>query len=185
MSKCYVIADTHFGHRNIIKWRDEFETVEEHDNHIIEQWNKTVRKRDTVFVLGDVAFDKEALSKFKQLNGRKVLVAGNHDDFNIKDYVEYFDDVRGAIKRNGVWLTHIPIHDIGARDCLNIHGHLHRDSIKVEAGEKITHVNVCCEMVEYTPVELDELIATVNMYNEASDVGKSLLIDAECSKTIH
>lgn len=46
---------------------------------LVERWNGLVRPRDRVWVLGDVALTPKALGPVAQLNGRKVLVAGNHD----------------------------------------------------------------------------------------------------------
>ena len=60
MSNIFFIADTHFGHRNICKYRPQFKNPYEHDEYIIEQWNKTVnKKRDIVWVLGDMCILNE------------------------------------------------------------------------------------------------------------------------------
>ena len=56
MSRVYIIADTHFGHANAIRFRPQFQTIEQHDEYIIRNWNMVVTKRDTVWVLGDFSF---------------------------------------------------------------------------------------------------------------------------------
>jgi calcineurin-like phosphoesterase family protein len=48
------------------------------DSFMINQWNQTISNDDIVFFLGDFAF--KSIHQFTdQLNGEKILVAGNHD----------------------------------------------------------------------------------------------------------
>ncbi|MBQ3404908.1 MAG: hypothetical protein IJG63_05785 [Oscillospiraceae bacterium] len=56
MSNFY-IADTHFGHRNCVRFDDRpFRSIEEHDETLISNWNSVVQPRDDVFILGDFAY---------------------------------------------------------------------------------------------------------------------------------
>jgi calcineurin-like phosphoesterase family protein len=80
----FFISDTHFGHRNILKFEPEarpFETTSHMDDVMIANWNSVVGPDDTVIHLGDVVMgDFEAgIEKMKRLNGIKILVPGNHD----------------------------------------------------------------------------------------------------------
>ncbi len=81
-------ADTHFGHKNIIKYAHRpFTTIGEHDETLIKNWNDCVLKGDTVYHLGDFAFSRktEDISKLVlQLNGSIHLIYGNHDDKQVK-----------------------------------------------------------------------------------------------------
>ena len=80
------------------KHSDEFENfLTEHDNMLIENWNKKVRATDYVIYLGDFAycqhackgdtnFDKvpedvknKIIELGKRLNGHKLMIMGNHD----------------------------------------------------------------------------------------------------------
>lgn len=73
-------ADHHFGHENIIRLCGRpFADAAEMDAALVENWNAVVRPGDTVWVLGDVALSTKKLGPVASLNGRKVLVAGNHD----------------------------------------------------------------------------------------------------------
>ena len=72
MSGLFFIGDTHFGHHKIAVLRG-FGSVQEHDEYLIEQWNATVRKRDTVWHLGDVLFGKHSFACLERLNGTKKL----------------------------------------------------------------------------------------------------------------
>ena len=81
----FFTSDTHFYHRNILKFtnRTSFcSTIEEHDEELIKRWNSVVSKNDLIYHLGDFSFAKE-LNYFydilTRLNGRKFWILGNHD----------------------------------------------------------------------------------------------------------
>ena len=49
MSKSFFIADTHFGHSEIMNYENRpFSSVEEMDNTIISNWNSVVSDNDKV-----------------------------------------------------------------------------------------------------------------------------------------
>lgn len=103
----YVIADTHFGHRNIIKFESEarpFATIEDHDAELVALWNATVSKGDIVWHLGDVLFGGAAFAILPRLNGTKKLVMGNHDRYPLTRYLEYFTKVTGSAQYR--WCDH-------------------------------------------------------------------------------
>jgi len=78
----FFTADTHFGHRGIIKYCDRpFSDVEEMDRSMIERWNSVVQPRDMVYHLGDFAFchPDRAVEIIHKLHGRIHLLRGNHD----------------------------------------------------------------------------------------------------------
>lgn len=90
--KEFIISDTHFGHRNIIKYCDRpFWTDKEKEPYdedvslmnetMIKNWNDVVAPEDVIYHLGDFAFlSKEKLTELRwRLNGRIRLVLGNHD----------------------------------------------------------------------------------------------------------
>lgn len=81
-TRTWFSADLHLGHANIIKYCDRpFSSVEEMNTEIIARWNEKVSPHDTAWLLGDVALGAidETLPLLARLNGRKYLVAGNHD----------------------------------------------------------------------------------------------------------
>lgn len=83
----WFIADTHFGHANVIEYCNRpFKSVEEMDAALINLWNARVSPEDTVYHLGDFGFGKPAYlhSILDQLNGEIVLIEGNHDRQNVK-----------------------------------------------------------------------------------------------------
>lgn len=78
----WLTSDPHYGHTNILKYTGRpFADVTAMDEFLIETWNEAVAPDDDVFVLGDIALGKlaESLKAIGRLNGRKVMVPGNHD----------------------------------------------------------------------------------------------------------
>ena len=158
----FVISDLHLGHKSIIYWRDCVKgyTLEEHDDWIVNSWNSVVKKRDIVWVLGDVAFSRDGLAKVSRLNGYKYLVTGNHDKFTNASYAEYFTIKPGVTKHKGMWFSHAPIHPDELRGTINVHGHVHATDIKLSNGHKDPrYYNVCVEALNGRPVTLETLKA--------------------------
>ena len=82
----YFTSDLHFGHSNIMKFHPcfrLFSSVEAMDRALIRLWNSRVNPCDTVYNIGDLSFHKDMqtnISIFSKLNGKHVLVLGNHDE---------------------------------------------------------------------------------------------------------
>lgn len=84
MNRVFVTSDTHFFHKNILRFNPEtrpWETVEEMNQGLIDNWNQTVDKSDIVYHLGDIAMGskKNIPDLLAQLNGKTHLILGNHD----------------------------------------------------------------------------------------------------------
>lgn len=159
MSAVYFLSDLHLAHKNICKFREGFTSVEQHNALIKENYHKRVTKRDTVYFLGDVAFDKESLEDVKTWVGaKKILICGNHDldHHTMKDLVEVYDEVYSLKKYKEFWLSHAPIHPDELRGKANIHGHTHYHNI---ADDR--YVNVSMEQINYMPIELHEIRAKI------------------------
>lgn len=109
--KIFYIADTHFGHENIIRLdKRPFQNAKEMGEVMIKNWNAVVSKQDVTYILGDFCWGKEPewLRILPRLNGSKVLIRGNHDlksmserlrhmFQDVKDYKEISDDGRRVI----------------------------------------------------------------------------------------
>lgn len=165
MSRVFLISDLHFGHKRICEFGGQTgvnyrtgDTWQENMHTIIENWNSVVTKRDIVFVLGDVAFNQEGYDAVGELNGRKKLIRGNHDNyFSTEEWLKHFETVEGIVGYKGYWLTHAPIHPNELRGKKNIHGHLHQHSIRNSyTGEyDPNYINVCCEAIGETPIPFE------------------------------
>lgn len=82
----FFTADTHFGHRSMLILcgrMQQFRSVSQMDKTMIRNWNQTVASEDTVFICGDFAYrnSRPAASYLKQLNGTKIFIRGNHDQW--------------------------------------------------------------------------------------------------------
>lgn len=109
-------SDTHFGHSRILEHCPDramiFDDIQNHDKELIECWNLVVKPEDTVYHLGDFAFrnSKKGMKEtLEQLNGKVILIRGNHDhskNLNIFESVYNF----AHIKLNGmkILLVHNP-----------------------------------------------------------------------------
>lgn len=77
----YFTSDTHFWHNNVIKYcARPYASVEEMNEDLVKRWNEVVPPEATVFFLGDFSMTFLPVETFSfRLNGRKVLVPGNHD----------------------------------------------------------------------------------------------------------
>ena len=183
MSNRFLISDTHFGHTNTwAKFTVEdgsplrpFTSTEEMDETMVDNWNRVVRPKDTVYHLGDVVIARRNLETVKRLNGRKILIRGNHDIFRDKDYYEAgFEQIHGVrVFVDQFILSHIPLHPdcVGERFKRNVHGHLHGNRIMRPVSEAIRmelphgpltepdprYLSVCVEQINYTPISFDEV----------------------------
>lgn len=169
----YFTSDLHFDHARAIQLcLRPFTTVEQMNQAIIDNWNKTVTSKDEVYILGDITLShnaEKAQNYLLQLNGIKHLVKGNHDQFvnsihfkpnifaSVQDYKEF--------KYQG-WnfaLMHYPIldwnHMYGGKGFM-LHGHSHN---KPEYNEKNIHeglkrFDVGVDANNFTPISIEEII---------------------------
>lgn len=168
----FFTADTHFGHTNIIKYcKRPFDSVEEHDEVLIKNWNSRVGKGDDVYHLGDFAFGSQKRVKeiVSRLNGRIFLLRGNHDKpINgdvvnsfvwVKDYHEMKTD-----EFRKVCLFHYPMRTWRSKHYGSVHLHGHCHGNLNHYGEKnIFDVGVDCW--DYAPVSVEEINELVSEQN--------------------
>ena len=188
----FYISDTHFGHENIVRHDSnnggrKFASIEEHDNLIIENWNKVVTPQDNVYILGDFSwlYARETEEIIKKLNGAKFLIKGNHDrwakDGACKKLFQGIYDIK-QIEDNGkqLILCHFPImmYTGQHRGVYHLYGHTHNSleeadyqefineldkRISVRDGDRYRSLhayNVGCMLpyMDYTPRTLEEII---------------------------
>ena len=96
----FFTADTHLGHRNIIRYTNRpFATLEEMDEVIISNINSRVRSNDILYHLGDVAFGdrNKVVSYLERINCKRIhLILGNHDKVirkNLTFFEKYFESI--------------------------------------------------------------------------------------------
>lgn len=92
MENIYLTSDTHFGHSNIVKgtsqWENSgkrvrnFNTLEEHNQTLVDNINQLVKEDDILYHLGDWSFGgfKNIMEFRQQLRCKNIhLIFGNHD----------------------------------------------------------------------------------------------------------
>lgn len=176
MANIYWTSDTHFGHRNIIKYtkrpfatadeiaRDAIppEAVDRMDEHLIAQWNATVRPEDTIYHLGDFSFHrdiKKSESILSRLNGHKHLCPGNHDGHHVLispgwESVQHYRELRVA-GHNIVMLHYgMRVWNRSHKGAIQLYGHSHGT---LPGNSQSLDVGTDCW--NYTPVELDDILS--------------------------
>lgn len=151
-SGIWFTSDTHFGHKHILKYStnrqsdmglslDDQDMMKKHDAMLIQRWNETVKKKDTVYILGDFSFasPEETRKILEKLNGKKHLIIGNHDGAckSLTNYFESTSQIKEVTFKKTVFpfldenmycvMCHYPLDDWNKRMCgaVMLHGHTH------------------------------------------------------------
>ncbi|MCD8307027.1 MAG: metallophosphoesterase family protein [Clostridia bacterium] len=165
----YYISDLHFFHDNIIRFENRpFNDMYDMITSMIERWNETVTPEDEVYVLGDVFFkakdSRQCVAIMQALNGTKHCIRGNHDKaLRNENIAAQFADIKelDMVKDNGrmIMLCHYPMESWCARShgTYMLYGHIHTHWGSISRALP-NRYNVCCEVLNYRPHTLDELI---------------------------
>jgi calcineurin-like phosphoesterase family protein len=178
----WFIADTHFGHANIIRYCDRpFESKQDHDQTIINNWNACVGKKDTVYHLGDFGFGspKWLMDKIaSKLHGQIILIRGNHDQGVIKDpLVNRFVQIKDVHMISGmhnneryrIFMSHYPHRSwpFSYHGSFHLFGHVHGNldpwGLSFDAG---------VDTNGFRPISLDEVFAKMAILKENWDRDK-------------
>ena len=159
----FIASDLHINHSNILKYcpnrmsgrplpesgTEEYKSeIHRMNELIISNWNSVVDPDDEVYILGDVAMGQIHLSPvlIRRLNGKKYLIAGNHDktlrkliDNNpeeLGDLFVWIKDVHEMFWKVGdlkvpIFMSHYPVSHWNMmvsdynKTSIHFHGHLH------------------------------------------------------------
>lgn len=172
----YFISDLHFNHdREFVYGPRGFKSINEMNEALVANWNKTVSKEDIVYVIGDFflgsnqTFIRETL---KKLNGTIHLIHGNHDtDAKIKIYEESLNvvDVKWAdmieYNKRKYFLSHFPtltgnLEGDLERSIYNLFGHTHSKDKFYE--DRPYMYNVAADAHNCTPVSIEQIHKDIN-----------------------
>lgn len=168
----WIWSDQHLGHQNCYKFTNydgskmrPWDTYEEAEEVMIQNYNKLVKSNDRVYFLGDLGIKTDRISYFmNSLNkcDRIYLHLGNHDTkIPTQFYLKYFDKLRGSTNLENYLLTHIPVcSGSKGRFKRNIHGHTHSNFITLNNDGKILdpwYKNCCVEVTNYRPIAFSEI----------------------------
>lgn len=171
----YFTSDLHFGHNKEFIYKPRgFNSIEDHDNIIIKNWNNIINQNDDVYILGDLMLgDKEyGFSCLKQLKGRIHIVIGNHDTTNkidlyatkLENVVEIKSIIILKYNKYKFYLSHYPtitssLEKDRLKDCLiNLYGHTHQINSKFY-NEMPFMYNVGLDAHQNKPISIDEIIS--------------------------
>lgn len=164
----YYTSDLHLGHEAIISMCNRpFKTVEEMDEALIFNWNKTVHKNDEVYILGDLIYKSSKSPEYylERLKGIKHLIIGNHDEDWIDkiDKAKYFQSWSHLDIINTGYgkasLCHFPMVDHEGRYL--IHGHIHANTDQAYWNllkDSERPLNAGVDINGYKPVSFAELL---------------------------
>lgn len=184
----YFTADTHFGRENFFKekyterhniWAD----VNEMNEALIKNWNDTVGRDDTVFILGDFSNIEDSLENLRiwnRLNGKKKLIIGNHDTnkrLNIKHFplgsVTFPSCTTINTPEWELFLSHYPCVDWNNKNkwdedgnkvgynSIHLYGHVHTYQVPELEGQRAYNVGVDCN--DFRPISLEEILKKLNL----------------------
>jgi len=82
MGKVFVTSNLQLGRPGAIKkYKRNYSSVDDMDKDLIKKWNEVVKSEDTVYHLGNFAWDpRTAQSSMLALNGKIKFCLGEHDE---------------------------------------------------------------------------------------------------------
>ena len=171
--KVWFTSDLHFWHKNICKYCDRpYNTIEEMNQGIIDNWNSIVKDDDIVFLLGDMGFCgiEKLRPLMSQLKGKIYLIQGNHDSDKVvarlyeEDLIEdYFKMLEITIindeecPNQQLTLCHFPMIDWYNKEkgSWMIHGHQHQ--LPHTPSCSVAHWDVGLDKNDMFPVSFEQL----------------------------
>lgn len=178
----WLTSDTHFGHeRQFLYGPRGFNSIQEHDEAIIANWNAVVAPEDTVYHLGDVMLgdNGHGMNCLQRLNGNIIIIPGNHDTDsrialyktlpNVKVLSTEIEGLKLAAaatlkyRKYNFYLSHHPTmtSNLDAdphlrANLINLYGHTHQQRHFYEDRPYMFHVGL--DSNNNTPVLLDDAI---------------------------
>ena len=165
--KEFIIGDLHFYDENIRRFEGRpWKTVKEMNDALIFNWNCMVSEDDRVFVVGDfIAMDccteDEAINILNQLNGKIILIAGNHDKPHLDFYRNHdIEVVEFPIIYHNFWIiSHEPMYVTVNSPYANIFAHVHNNPMYQTVSSRSYCVSA--ERIGYSPILLQDAINEV------------------------
>lgn len=174
-TKTFYTSDFHFAHHNLYsRGVRNFSCAQECEELIRDNFNREVRVKDKLYILGDLSLSAnyDALAEYlESINGIKIVILGNHDNPKTLDRLKRDKVIANWHYWKGchdhgvdVFMTHfVPLEaHVGPNPRLYLHGHVHgliKDIVKCP----LLH-DVGVDANDYKPFSLDNL--DVNQIND-------------------
>lgn len=171
----YFTSDLHLGHMAIIHMKNRpFADVEEMNRKLISNYNSVVHKKDTVYILGDISHRLKvdaANELIGKLNGKKILVTGNHDkDYSRSLFEEICDFKTVSLNGHYLALMHYPMLSWPRSHygSIQLHGHMHgsADDNMRNRQNNILRYDVGVDANNFYPVSLEAILEYFKMAGE-------------------
>jgi len=164
--KVFVTSNQQFGRPGAIKaYKRPFTSLDNMNKSLVTAWNSVVSPEDTVYVLGNFAWDPEiAEIAIKNLNGDIVVISGEFDkatnELDELDSVVNVDFLYNAIEEHeesNIVMSYWPLMDWPGKSngAYSVVGHPNK---KFKTNHKTRLINCCCDFWEYKPIEATRLI---------------------------
>jgi len=167
----YITSDLHFSHKSIIRFCPEtrpYTDIVHMNLEMIKQWNDIVNPDDLTYILGDISFSSpnNAVEVISQLNGKKILVFGNHDSGLLRKqtFRDCFESIHQLldVKYNDqkIVMCHYPIfdHKNCERGALMLHGHRHGNPTGITGRIKDVGYDATGKIVSLLDDIIEELL---------------------------
>ena len=191
MSRVWITSDLHIVHNREFVYKDRgFENINEHDEALVNNWNELVAEDDIVYILGDVMLKSNlqdadfsyGISILKKLNGRLIIIRGNHDSL---DKIERYKACENVIRAGDAaiyldypevgsyhfYLSHYPTLVSHKKlkqmksSLINLYGHTHQKE-RFYNDHPYMYC-VCMDAHDMSPVLLDDIIEEVKKKKSA------------------
>ena len=170
INRTFVTSDHHFRY-----WKHPFhlhcESTEEEEREHIALWNSIVGKDDLVFYVGDFCdgTDHNLQEIRSQLNGRMILIKGNHDKNSDEAYRQAFEDVleEKRIDELNLRLIHVKdkVEELRPGERV-IYGHEHR-GISLRPATTLDSICVSAKWHGWKPLTLAEAMRQMDASGQA------------------
>jgi calcineurin-like phosphoesterase family protein len=174
MSKEYLIGDLHMYDESIINYESRpFENADTAVWDMVRSWNSVVEENDTVYVLGDFFYEgcseEHIATVINRLNGRIILIAGNHDMKLLPMLRKYIEIIEYPIIKDNFWImSHEPMYVNEASPYANVFAHVHNNPMYRNVSSRSFCVSA--ERINYTPILLEDVKSAVLNYKNESEI---------------
>jgi len=171
----YFTSDLHLNHHNIIRYCDRpFNSTEEMNSCLLNNWNEKVSHNDKVYHLGDFCMTRDNNTyndAVGMVKGKVVFLRGNHDE--CLKHANYY--IYHCIKGIKIFMRHwtpwqrphrkylhsfeIPF-NVDVILCGHVHNKWKIREYKMEE-RTIPVINVSTDVWDYKPISLNQIIAAI------------------------
>jgi len=162
----YFTSDLHLNHNAAIRMCERpFESIDEMNRTLIENINARVKKHDTLYILGDIAHKgtvEQANELIAKINGKKILIRGNHDRvYDATLFEGIYDFLEIHVDGINISLMHYPMVEWpkSRHGSYHLHGHQHNKpeyNLRMKEQGKLRY-DVGVDANYYCPVSLQEI----------------------------